>query len=111
MGSSNFQPVFLDLRQFWKSPFQYSLLVTSTLVPKLLHLYLHFSSLPVLLYVLYLPTFLAPDALNAMLFWGLVHLNTHGRVSMVLALTKGMIWYVNFESCGCREYGANLNIV
>lgn len=31
------------------------------------------SSLPVVLYVLYMPTFLALDALNVGLFWGLVH--------------------------------------
>ena len=92
MAPQSFQAVFLDLRQFWKSPFQYSLLITSTLAPKFLHLYLHFTSLPVLLYVLYLPTFLALDVLNALLFWGLVHLRVHGTAMVLLAVFRFVIW-------------------
>jgi hypothetical protein len=92
MAPRTFQTVFLDLRQFWKPSFRYSLLITSTLAPKILHLYLHFTSLPVLLYVLYLPTFLVPDVLNALLFWLLVHLKAHGTPMVLLAVSRFVIW-------------------
>lgn len=74
MGNTQMWQRFIpDVRVFWKPPFQYALLVTSTFAPKLLHLWSHVYSLPVVLYVLYMPTFLALDVVNALLFWVLVH--------------------------------------
>jgi hypothetical protein len=72
--------------------FQYALFMTSILAPKFLHLYSHIRSLPPLLYVLYLPTFLAVDFVSAALFWGLVHLNGHGKRWTLLALLRGLFW-------------------
>ena len=39
----------------------YSVLVTAALASKIIHLSSHRQSLPILLFVLYLPTFLLPD--------------------------------------------------
>lgn len=75
-----------------KVPFQYALLMTAVLAPKLLHLNTHLHSLPPLLFVLYLPTFLAVDFVSAVLFWILVHLNGHGKAWMLLGLAKALIW-------------------
>ncbi|TVY46973.1 hypothetical protein LOCC1_G002871 [Lachnellula occidentalis] len=86
MGKSAF-----DIRHFWGPPFQYSLLVIAAAVPKLLHLYSHVTSLPPLLYLLYLPTFIALDVLNAVLFWILVQATAHGWLSAPLSLIRGVI--------------------
>lgn len=110
MAPHSFRIVFLGLGQFWKSPFQYSLLVTSTLAPKLLHLYVHFDSLPVLLYMLYLPTFLALDLLNGLLFWGLVHLTAHGKVLALLALTRFIIWWAFLDEAHLKSTGLLIGI-
>ena len=80
------------LRRFWRTPFQYSLLMTAVLFAKLLHLYNHVSSLPILLYLLYMPTFLALDAVNVVLFWTIVHITAHGRIWILLALVRGIFW-------------------
>lgn len=75
-------------------PFQYALLITSVLSAKLLHLYSHVTSLPTLLFILYLPTFLTLDVVDAVIFWVLVHLRVHGRTSILLTLARGAIWWV-----------------
>lgn len=84
----------LDIRNFWKPPFQYSLLVIAATTPKLLHLYSHTTSLPPLLYLLYLPTFLALDVLNAALFWSLVHFSARGWLSLLLSLIRAGVMSV-----------------
>ena len=80
------------LRRFWKTPFQYALLVTSVLFAKLLHLYSYIASLPPVLFILYLPTFLALDVVIALTFWLLVHITAHGRAWILLALVRSAIW-------------------
>lgn len=50
----------------WPSkPFIYSILVTASLASKTVHLFSHRHSLPILLFTLYLPTFLLPEFLLA----------------------------------------------
>ncbi|KAG0648441.1 hypothetical protein D0Z07_5369 [Hyphodiscus hymeniophilus] len=88
MRSHIFRSVESRLRQSWTASFHYSLLVTATLLPKLLHFYTHITSLPYLLTVLYLLTFFALDVLNAASFWVLVHLNARGALSVLLGLCR-----------------------
>lgn len=79
-------------RQVFRPPFQYSLLVSATVLPKLLHLYGHLTSLPPLLILLYLPTFLALDVVNAATFWIVAHANiptSFSRGSIVIQLVGG----------------------
>ena len=93
-GSQRWVP---DIRVFWKPPFQYALLVTSAFAPKLLHLWSHVRSLPVVLYVLYMPTFLALDAVNALFFWALVHAGqgrARSKWTALLGVLKVVVWYV-----------------
>lgn len=81
-----------DVRHFLGLPFQYSLLVIATTTPKVLHLYTHITSLPPLLYLLYLPTFLALDVLNALLVWLLIHATTSQRwISVPLTILRAGI--------------------
>lgn len=94
MGSQRFVP---DVRVFWRPPFQYALLFASAFAPKLLHLWSHVSSLPPVLYVLYLPTFVALDVVNAALFWVLVHLGpsrTRPRLAALVGVLRAVVWYV-----------------
>jgi len=52
------------------------------------------TSLPIVLYVLYMPTFLALDVVNAFLFWLLVHLGqsrTRTRIALAIAIVRGVI--------------------
>lgn len=72
---------------------QYSILITSVLAAKFLHLYIHSTSIPFLLYCLYMPTFMAIDIINAILFWVIVHLNSSGKLSILLGLSRGIFWY------------------
>ncbi|KAF2491364.1 hypothetical protein BU16DRAFT_117646 [Lophium mytilinum] len=51
----------------WDTKFQLTLLTVSSFSSKLLHLYSHRISLPIILTTLYLPTFLLPDALLVIL--------------------------------------------
>ncbi|CAG8956087.1 hypothetical protein HYFRA_00011871 [Hymenoscyphus fraxineus] len=81
-------PAALDFRQLFRPPFQYSLLIITATTPKVLHLYSHLSSLPPLLYLLYLPTFLALDLFNGVVFWALVHLTSRGGVSVLLTVFR-----------------------
>jgi hypothetical protein len=54
----------VDMFSFlWDLKFQFTLLIVSSFSSKLLHLYSHRISLPILLSALYLPTFLLPDAI------------------------------------------------
>jgi hypothetical protein len=78
----------LDVRQMWRPPFQFALLIIAATTPKLLHLYSHLSSLPPLLYLLYTPTFLALDALNAVLFWAIVHFTARGWAACAVTVFK-----------------------
>ena len=93
MSGQAARDVYPTLRRFWKAPLQYALLVTSVLVAKLLHLYSHITSLPPVLFILYLPTFLALDVVIALAFWLLVHITAHGRVWILVALVRNATWY------------------
>jgi len=53
----------IPFQAFFRPKHQFSLFFVSYFTAKLLHLGSHASSLPILLYVLYLPTFLLPDFL------------------------------------------------
>jgi hypothetical protein len=64
------------------------LLLTPVLSAKFLHLYSHITSIPILLYLLYLPTFLALDVVNALLFWIVVHISTHRRWNILIILAR-----------------------
>ncbi|KAH8599215.1 alkaline-phosphatase-like protein [Bisporella sp. PMI_857] len=93
MGLQSFKNSRFCVRNFWTTraaPFQYALLVTSSLAPKLLHLWSHRYSLPPVLYLLYMPTFLGLDIINAVLFWILVHVG-HARPSLLLKIVRGLI--------------------
>ena len=94
MGVQLWQKVIPDIGVFWKPPFQYALLVTSTFAPKLLHLWSHVNSLPPVLYILYMPTFIALDVVNAFMFWILVHMGqcrTRTRTSAFVGVARGII--------------------
>lgn len=94
MGAHLLSSVNSRLRQSWTVPFHYSILVTAALIPKLLHLYTHIASLPCLLTLLYLPTFLALDIVNAAIFWVLVHLNARGKISVLLGAFRTSFRYI-----------------
>ncbi|KAH8807249.1 alkaline-phosphatase-like protein [Xylogone sp. PMI_703] len=79
MGTPLPRSLISRFRSAWTAPFHYSTLLTATLLPKLLHLYTHRTSLPCLLVLLYLPTFLALDVVNAAVFWALVQVNARRR--------------------------------
>ncbi|KAH7065072.1 hypothetical protein B0J12DRAFT_639019 [Macrophomina phaseolina] len=69
------EPPFWQLRA--KS--QFTLLFVSSFAAKLIHLYSHRSSLPILLIVLYTPTFLLPDVL-LVLFGKFVYGHNRSRI-------------------------------
>ena len=93
MGFQLFKSLNLSVRHFWTTPFQYALLVTAALAPKVLHLWSHRASLPPVLTILYLPTFMGLDIINAILFWILVHLG-QVRTPIWLKIFRGLIRYV-----------------
>lgn len=91
MKSQSKRDVRTTLRRFWTVPFQYSLLSTSVLSAKLLHLYSHIKSLPPVLFILYLPTFLALDVAIAFTFWLLVHITAHRRGWILLSFVRSAL--------------------
>lgn len=90
------QRVIPHIRVVEKPPFQYALLITSTFAPKALHLWSHLYSLPVVLYVLYMPTFVALDVVNAIWFWCLVHAGqgrSRTKTTALIGVFRGFVWY------------------
>lgn len=77
-------------------PFLYSLLVTSSLASKLIHLFSHRHSLPILLFVLYLPTFLLPDILLLLVSRLLLSSRVSTGTSYVLAATSLAVSLLSF---------------
>ena len=62
---------------------QFALFFVSYFIAKLLHLVSHAGSLPILLYLLYFPTFLLPDLLLLVGSKVLVYRHNGGQVSSV----------------------------
>lgn len=59
---------------------QFALFFVSSFAAKLLHLYSHRSSLPILLFLLYTPTFLLPDVLLILFGRLVVYRPNRGRI-------------------------------
>lgn len=89
----------MGVRQFWTTSFQYALLVTAALAPKLIHLWTHRASLPPVITILYLPTFMGLDVINAIVFWILVHLG-QVRTPIWLKIVRGIIRFVPHRTIG-----------
>ncbi|RDL38121.1 uncharacterized protein BP5553_05554 [Venustampulla echinocandica] len=92
----------LAFRHFFTSSFQYSVIVTSILLAKVLHLFSHVTSLPPLLFLLYLPTYLALDVVAAAATWNLVHLKCHGLLSVFLSLVRRVICLGIIGAASCQ---------
>lgn len=71
--------------------YQFAFLIVSSFSSKLLHLYSHRNSLPILLLILYLPTFLLQDALLLICSKVLLYRQNAGQVCALRKLLGGMI--------------------
>lgn len=70
---------------------QFALFVVSYLTAKLLHLGSHAGSLPILLYLLYFPTFLLPDFLLLVSGKLLIYRHNGGQTSNTRRLLGGFL--------------------
>jgi hypothetical protein len=89
-----FNPAFIG-RMLTRNSFLYSLLVVSSLSAKILHLFSHIQSLPILLFLLYLPTFLIEDICVIVVGRLLLHQSHHGLISTITAIIGGFFAYVS----------------
>ena len=74
-----------------KSKYHFALLALSSFTGKLLHLYSHRTSIPVLLFVLYLPTFLLPDVVLITGSKVLLYRHECGRFSTFRKVLGGIV--------------------
>jgi hypothetical protein len=70
---------------------QFALFFVASFTAKLLHLASHASSLPILLYILYFPTFIAPDVLLLIGSKLLLYTHTNGQASPIRRLLGGLL--------------------
>lgn len=74
----------MKIPSFWqlKAKSQFALCFVSSFAAKLLHLYSHRTSLPILLIVLYTPTFLLPDVI-LILFTKFIYRQDRGKICKI----------------------------
>jgi hypothetical protein len=70
---------------------QFALFFVASFTAKLLHLASHASSLPILLYILYFPTFLAPDVLLLVGTKLVLYSHANGQASPVRRVLGGLL--------------------
>lgn len=83
--------ILAPCQAFLRPKNQFALFFVSFFVAKLLHLGSHALSLPILLYILYFPTFVLPDI--ALLIGSKIFLYTHngGHISTVKKAIGGLL--------------------
>lgn len=83
--------LFVPVQAFLRPRNQFSLFFVAYFVAKLLHLGSHAASLPIVLYLLYFPTFLLPDILLLFGSKVLIYTQHGGQTSAIRKAIGGLL--------------------